>query len=71
MIDSTDKFITEEVPGFGPIRGPVGSATLELAGAAAYWHRRHRTARMRGFACGVLAASAFQVIIYIVSQYWP
>lgn len=54
---------TVEVPGVGEVRGRPGTSTIELAGAASYWHKRWKTAYVDGAAAGILMTVFSQLLL--------
>lgn len=45
---SQENYETIELPGVGEVRARPGTSTLELAGAAKYWHDKCQSARHDG-----------------------
>lgn len=64
-----EAYETNDIPGIGEVRARRGTSTSELAGAAAFWAAKYKTAWRDGFlsACIVLgfAGIAAGATIYI------
>lgn len=53
---------TIEVPGVGELRARPGTSTLELAGAAKFWHDKYQSARFDGFIGGASMVSMLGIL---------
>ena len=60
---------TYDIPGIGEFKARRGTSTAELAGAAAFWHKKYQTSFREGFltACvclglaGIAAGAAIHI----------
>ena len=59
----SNDYDVNSVPGVGEIRARRGTSTVELAGAAAFWHKKYQSARLDGF----LAAASLIAFLEIAS----
>lgn len=66
---STKEYETIELPGVGDIRARPGTSTLELAGAAKFWHDKYQDGRKDGFIAGaslLAMAELLAVCVYYI-----
>lgn len=64
----SDDYGSETVEGVGEIYGRRGTSTLELAGAARYWHNKFKTARYNGICLGFLLGSIFASVAFYTTE---
>lgn len=65
-----ESYETIEVPGVGELRARVGTSTLELAGAAKFWHDKYQSARADGFIGGVSISAMFALFAGVAYYFW-
>jgi hypothetical protein len=67
---SQKEYESLELPGVGEIRARPGTSTLELAGAAKFWHDKYKSARLDGFIGGVSISAMAALIVGAVLYLW-
>ena len=65
----SDDYETSDVPGVGEIRARKGTATQELAGAAAFWSKKYKSAKRDGFLAAVFAIAFLEIVSGIAYHY--
>lgn len=59
-----------DIPGIGEIRARKGTSTAELAGAAAFWHNKYKSAWKDGFVTALLAIGTIGIAAGTVIHLW-
>ena len=68
MSEQKDR-IAYELPGVGELRGRPGTSTMELAGMAAFWHGKFKTAKRDGFIAGASVSAVLVTALNIAIHY--
>lgn len=57
------------LPGVGEIRGRLGTSTMQLAGAAKFWHDKYRSAKRDGVIAGIALMATLEIAVVIAYYY--